>query len=382
MGSTLQAQDWRIEILNDMSSLKEHWQRLCSAKNNASIFQQFALLEIFFKSLKENNAAEPLIAVARTHNGDPVAIFPFTKFRRRGMSWIASADHGVLDLCSPILCHEMVTGDNISALIHSVRQALPRSDVLYFNKLPQFVGGHCNPLGTLSAAERLPMSHWVVDLSQGSEQHLTQNTSSKFRSTQRRRVKAARTVFDCQFNLWKGMQVDENVFERVREMRTVHFQGEGRSDSVNSEAWSSFYKNLALNDKDDVECWVAELSFDGKPAAMHLGLCRDDYAIGMLSATNTRDFAKFGPGTQLVEAVMKEFSAKGVKTLDMSIGDWPYKKSLGASKNALYDILVPRTLVGLCYSAYRTIKLKLRKSRFRDDLAGLRKRFLATFAAQ
>lgn len=372
--------DWHIEILNDISSLKEAWLRLCSTKNNASIFQQFSFLEIFFRSLQENSVAEPLIAVARKQNGDPVAIFPFTKFRRRGMSWIASADHGVLDLCSPVLCHENVTDENIASLIRAVRLALPRSDVLYFNKLPQFVGEHYNPLGALPVAERLPISHWVVDLSHGSEQHLAKNTSSKFRSTQRRRMKAARKVFDCQFSFWKGIQVDKDVFERVRDMRSVHFQGEGRSDTVGSGAWSRFYENLALNDKDDLECWVAELTFNGEPAAIHLGLCRGDYAIGMLSATNTRDFAKFGPGTQLVEAVMREFSTQGVTTLDMSIGDWPYKKSLGASKNALYDILVPRTLVGLSYSAYRQIKLKLRKSRFRDDLAGLRKLFIGAFA--
>lgn len=366
-----QFSNWNVDIQSNLDGVEDIWRALYSAHPPA-VFQNFSLQEFLFHALRQSKVAEPFVALVYTNKGDLAAIFPFTKFKQGRLTWIASADHGMLDTCQPILSPDLVNSSNISSLIRAVQKALPAADVVYFNKLPATINGQDNIMLGLAHVVLLPMSKWPIDLSKGYEQHKKDKTSGNFRSWIKRRIKKTEKDFARNFEFFIGDEVTAEVYGRVEEMRATYFERDGRKNHLEDPNWSNFYRRLAIDAKGSLKSWVCFLSLDDQPAAAILGLTEYDYAVGLIVATNTRDFADYSPGAQLTEKVMQLFELRGVQVFDWSIGDWDYKRRFGAEQIRLYDFMMPKSFAGYVYYLFWRVKSLLRNTRFREHFIKIR----------
>lgn len=370
-GFVTHSTDWNVIVQYDLDNLEDVWTHLYS-KHSASVFQHFSLQKLFFNAVAENQLAVPFVVLAYTQTGELAGILPFTKFKKGSLWWIASADHGMLDTCQPILSPTLVDGHNIGPLMIAVKQALPPADVIYFNKLPAKLAETANVMLSLPNIALLPMSKWPVDLSKGYEAHKATNTSKKFRSWIRQHIRKTEKKYKRTFELFVGDEVTEEVYGRIQEMRATFFEREGRENHLENPAWSGFYKHLATDFKKSLKSWVCFLSLDNQPAAAVLGLLEEDYVICLIVATNTRDFAVYSCGGQLSEKIMQLFEQRGIRTVDWSVGDWDYKRRFGAEKVRLYDFMMPKSFVGWGYFLFWRLKSWLRNTKYRDFLIKFR----------
>ena len=83
-----------------------------------------------------------------------------------------------------------------------------------------------------------------------------------------------------------------------------------------------------------------------------LGLARGaTYVMTRISA-DAKGWANRSPGRLIIVETMRMLHAEGFRQFDFSIGDYPYKRRLGARPRPLYDLTAALTSRGLPLAAY------------------------------
>jgi CelD/BcsL family acetyltransferase involved in cellulose biosynthesis len=80
---------WNVEVHDGVEPVEEAWKAL-AGPNNATPFQTFGLMKLFYRQLGANRLAEPVIVLVRHPDGRPAALFPLMRSKRHGLNWLHS----------------------------------------------------------------------------------------------------------------------------------------------------------------------------------------------------------------------------------------------------------------------------------------------------
>ena len=150
---------WLVEIHESIDHLEVEWSELAN-RRNATPFQSHGFMRLLFRQLTVKGIATPVIALVRSQEGRPVALFPMMRSRRHGLRWLLTEARPV-DYCSPVF-DASLTADDLREIIRAVLAAVPRVDLLYCNRLPDRFGDRPNPFVHLPNAARLRLSAWIL----------------------------------------------------------------------------------------------------------------------------------------------------------------------------------------------------------------------------
>lgn len=356
---------YAVEVLEEIDALAREWRALEAELDSATIFQGFDLMRLWYAAaLKSGRGTAAIALVRRTDTGKPVGIFPMLRERRGLLTRLTLADGGVLDYCQPLLAAEIDAG-SIDAVIAAVARAMP-GDVLYINKVPEWIGKRLNPLVALPQKAKLMLSTWAVPLANDAYRRVVQaeRQSSQYKSALRRKIRKLNREHTATNRLQIGAEMGAAEYRLLRDMRARWFVSEGRADGLAHPDWEDFYRRLALGEGGSAQPWLSRIEADGAVIAVLFGLIDDNGAVALMPASQRDEWSKFAPGTQLFEATIEEFARRGVSVLDLSIGDNPYKLYIGAISMPLYDLLIPKTILGQLSYMFWRIKVKLRNSQF------------------
>jgi CelD/BcsL family acetyltransferase involved in cellulose biosynthesis len=345
---------WTVTTHGSIAELEAIWRAL-EPEAIATIFQHFDLMRLWYATIAESGEGEPVIAVVReAESGAVAAIFPMIRKRRDMLNWVESADGSVLDYCQPLLAKGLVNERNVGSLVEAVAAAIP-GDVLYINRVPERIHSSDNPLATIANRARLPLSTWSFPPG-NRESRAEQRKESDYRSRiQRKRRKLARE-HKREFHIAVGAELTEEHYALLRDMRVAWFTA-SETDILLDEHWSEFYRQVILLGDGPVRAYMGWLTADGLPIAVQFGLVDRNSAILLMPASRRDDWGRFSPGLQLMEDVFDHFADGGTPNCDLSIGDSPYKRDMRGTPTPLYDILVPKTLIGKIY--YKLWRLKI-----------------------
>ena len=124
--------------------------------------------------------------------------------------------------------------------------------------------------------------------------------------------------------------------------------------------YSAFYRDVLADPSGLAQIFT--LTVDGRVIAALLGI-RHDTTFTMLRIANGGEaWRHVSPGRLVVIEVMRHFVTQGVKTFDMGIGDYAFKRGFGAVPVPLVDLVIPVSARGIPYAAAVHLRARLRRN--------------------
>ena len=91
-----------------------------------------------------------------------------------------------------------------------------------------------------------------------------------------------------------------------------------------------------------------------------LGVARGDHYAMVRLAAAQGEWKKCSPGRLMIERTMKELHAEGFRAFDFTIGDYAYKRRLGAVGEALVEVETALSWAGAPRVAMTKAKLAIK----------------------
>jgi len=348
---------WFVEIHDNVDHLETEWSAL-AGRDNATPFQSHGFMRLVFRVLMANRLAEPVVALVRSGDGRPVALFPMMRSRRHGLRWLHT-DVRPVDYCAPIF-EPSLAADAMPGVVKAVLAAVSDVDLLYCNRLPDRFGKRPNPFVRLPNAARLRLSAWMLDLAGRSADDVVAARSANFRTNLRRRTQKLARAHQRKFHLAMDGEIDEADIAAFRDLRAASTEEKGRTDILAEDDWSELYLGLLKGEGGACRGWLSKLEVDGEPIAYLFGICDARHVVATLPASKLGAWKLYSPGLQLFAETIEHFRAAGSDRFDLSIGDMDYKRRFGCEEIGLYDALFPKTLAGHAYYLLWRLKIALR----------------------
>jgi len=299
-----------------------------------------------------------ILEVRRRQSSAPVLLLPLVR-RRRGPVRIASfPDHGVADLCAPVLAGDTAVDANDAADIWSgIIRNLEGVDLVDLRNMPETIGGVSNPLagtpGTVPANSSL-----MLDLT-------AQGEGAAWR--RKRAYKQARIKWEklqaAGVDLVEPACPAERgaLLETLFRQRSERFQSLGRPDSCRRPGRQAFYRALAAQDGSDSLARILGLRRGSETVASLVLLEAGDVANPVLISIGTDEWQRFSPGIVLMYLAIRMAEARGTRLFCFGTGLQEYKFRFGGTFMPMRDLTLPLTSAGEYYLRLRNLKQKGRQ---------------------
>ncbi len=330
------------------------WSRMAD-QGAALPFQRGPWLEAWAATKGRNPGLDLLPVTIRASDGTPVMALPLVRERQK-LRVIGFADGGLADYNAPILA-PMAPQDAHGAanLWRALLRALPGADLVRFERMPPRVGPLLNPLALLPSARPSTAGGFVVDMS-GGYPGWRQARPRRYRMELGRCARLFDTLPGARFERVAGAgQPMLEVLERLQRDRITR---RGQTYLLDEADTRDFYRMLAADLNVGPGTLTALIASDEVVAAL-FGL-REGARFTMLRLGASDAFARLSPGRHLIARTMEALSAEGVRTFDYGLGDYAYKRKLGAMPVALCDLVAARTPLGLAHAAALRFKTGVR----------------------
>jgi CelD/BcsL family acetyltransferase involved in cellulose biosynthesis len=348
---------WGVEVRDGVEPFETEWRALATPAN-ATPFQAFGLMRLFFRTVVANGHGTPVVALVRHADGRPAALFPMLRTRRYGLVWLRT-DARPLDFCAPILDPALTAAD-VPTIARTVLAAVPGADLLYCNKMPARFFETASVMPDVANAARLRLSAWSLRLAGRSVADLAALQPTRSRGHLRRSRQKLERAYAVAFSIAFGDAITDADFETFRRLRSESAAAKGRSNILDDPFWTDFYLGLRNGEADPCVPWLAKLTADGEVIAVLFGFQVGTWVMVIMPASKLGDWKTYAPGLQLMQDTILHFHAAGAELFDLSIGDMSYKRRFGCDEVALHDALFAWRPLGLTYYVAWRAKIRIR----------------------
>lgn len=320
--------------------------RTLFARSSATAFQDPLWLDRVYRHLVPARGADPLVVVARSREDcRPLLVLPLVRRRLRGLTFVEFADFGLCDYAA-LVCETPVwpTLTRDAAVGRLVRAALGRHDLLRIHKIRSDAP---HPAELLGRATAFPSgSAYSAPLGASfAEWRGEWVTPSRARELDQKRRKLSRKG---------GLRVEavsdpaliEPTFAAMRDFRAPRFEGRRNADILTDPAAWAFYLDVARSGMLSGFARTTVLSLGGTPVAAAFGIRHRQRFLTLLSAFDP-GYRRYSLGYLLFEAMIEDCIRQGVTEFDLTIGDEPYKRELGAGPTPLASFVQGGSAAGL-----------------------------------
>jgi len=343
------AADGRYRILLDEAApgVARRWNaRMGDAA--ATPFQTGRWIEAWYETLGRV-VGDPLrLTVLDRRTGELAAMLPLVRRTEGRLRVITFADNGVSDNNAPVLGPASpADADQAQAFWDEIRKALPDADLVRFTKMPPEIEGRPNPLALLRSARRSVLSRNVVALGDGEEDQPLRLTS-----THRKQLDRAWRRFtgyqNAEFRRITDPDEAGRVLATLEQQQQDRLQRGGASYLLDRPEFSAFYRQLTAEGVAEGRVIITALMRGDEVVAALLGVAYGTtYVTIRISSGSAPWIARCSPGRLIIVRTMQLLQREGYRTFDLSIGDYEYKRRLGASPQPLLDLTLALSPRGL-----------------------------------
>ena len=355
------AQVGRFDVLIERREDEIAW-RLADARNAvATAFQGEGWLRAWYATIGRAAGTPLLVTALDKRSGSLAVMLPLVARRSGRLNLIEFTDDGVSDSNAPILgAAAPTTAGDARAMWDEIRAALPDADLVRFTKMPREIEGRINPLTLLAAARRSSLSGNLVAIEGSWEDYL-----ATLKGVLRKQLRKS----------WRLLaQHDGAVFRRIEDpdealrvlavlerQQGARLRAQGESYRLDEPAFSAFYRSITAEGVADGSVILTALMQREQIVAALLGLARGDAYVMVRISADAGQWANVSPGQLVIVKTMQSLHAEGFRVFDFSVGDYPYKRRLGARGEALFELTAALTSRGLPYLAYDRAKQVARR---------------------
>jgi len=358
-----------VEAIDRIEAARGPWAEI-AALASASPYQDFEFARIWLETIGAARRVAPMIVVARDEAGAVAALLPLGRFSLgplRLAAFLGGKDSNFnMGLFRPGVAWPR---EEIAALLAAAaRLCAPRVDAFLFVNQPREWQGTPNPM---AATPNQPSPSFAyksalpADFAIWRDAHASKDAQKKLRKKAKR--------LEAMGPLAHRRAADSADVERVLAafdaQRRARMRSLGVADAYESAEARAFLRRLA-------HCGLA----DGGPRlelhALFLGdrivatfgaLSAGDRLSGLfLSHDCDPEIARSSPGELIVHAMVREAIARGLKTLDLGVGEARYKDDACEAEEELFDSAFAVSPLGrvaaLAFKAKQSAKRRIKRS--------------------
>jgi CelD/BcsL family acetyltransferase involved in cellulose biosynthesis len=327
----------------------------------ATAFQTRHWIEAWYATIGRAVGVPLLITATDRRTGELAAMLPLVSRRSHGLNIIEFADDGVSDSNAPILGPAAPSGaGHARALWNAVREALADADLVRLTKMPSEVEGRRNPLALLPSARVSPTTGHVLAIDGAWDGYLA-SLKGEFRRQVARSWRAFARHDGAMFHRVDDATAAAAMLAMLERRQSERLRGQGAPYRLDEPQVSSFYHRIVAEGVADGRAVLTVLTAGDEVVATLLGLRRGASYVMIRIATGGERWAHCSPGRMVIVQSMQMLHADGVRLFDFSIGDYAYKRRLGARPVARFDLVAALTPRAWPIAAYERAKHVVRQ---------------------
>lgn len=342
------ASAWRVALLGDWDDVAPRWQAAREAGAAATPFQTVPWLESFYAALKADPAIEPVIAwIEDAESGAFAMALPLLKYRKDGAVRISFADLGMSDFNAPLLGPAAPQTRAVAlAAWKALRRALPRADIIQFEKMPPRIEGRINPLTLLGGLRECAVNGNLIET--GEDFDVWRHTLPR---TVRKELERSWRVFNrhdgARFELIEDSQEALRVLAMMEEQQQVRLAELDLAYKLGDPVIAGCYREVLARHAATGFAALGVLRAGEEIVAALLGLRDRDTLVLVRISHGGKEWANCSPGRLVISRLMGAMHARGVRKFDFSVGNYAYKRRFGPVPQPLVDWSAARSLRGM-----------------------------------
>lgn len=335
---TLTGSDNVLAYLKAAPELKAH-----------SVFQSPVWLQNIYEHLVDADVAEAALVVAKdASSGSLLLAVPLALVRERSIRVAGFPDYGVCDYFAPL------TGPAWDAACEQTRfdawqavlSSLPRVDRLTLTSVP--ARDALGELAMTKVGAVMPSRHQrhVLSFPEGVDAFL-RSRGKKYRKEVERCTRLLQTRGAVQLRKAEKRQEIEDAFDILKSLQNRRWQNCEGEYRLDQHHLSTFYRAALLSEHGDGQALIFTLHVGESVAGALYGLLWRDTFTLLRIASDNENWGRASPGRMIVIETMRHFAERGITTFDLGIGDYAFKRGIGAKAEALIDLEKSVSLRGL-----------------------------------
>jgi CelD/BcsL family acetyltransferase involved in cellulose biosynthesis len=291
-------------------------------------------------------AGEPLLLGVTDSSGQMAAMLPLVRRKVGPLRVVEFADHGVSDGNAPVLGPAApANAEDAKIMWQAVREALD-ADLVRFTKMPPEIESRVNPLTVLPSVRLASLTGNMLAI-EGSWDDYLASLKGMLRKQLRKSWRMFSENEGATFRRIDDPDEAVKVLDSLARQQSARLRAQGEPYRLDEPEFAAFYRNLVAEGVADGSVVLTALMCQGEVIAALLGLARGDtYVMVRISAANGR-WSSCSPGRLVIMQTMQMLHAEGFRQFDFSVGDYPYKRRLGARSQPLFDLTEALTWRGL-----------------------------------
>ncbi len=321
-----------ITVSSDWSSTRARWAERCG-QTVSSPFQTLSWLDAWYANY--SRAAEPVL-IEVTRGPELVALFPFVVLHRGSQRVLAFADLDVSDFNAPILGPAApTTPTEARSLWRAVRAVLPAVDIVDLRKMPMSVAGRVNPLALLGGLAPSPMTGHLISVADWSSYHA--GLERRVRMEFERSWRVFQRTASARFVRIRDAEAAHHAIDTMDRQQRARMAEVGTAFLLDRPREHSFYRyNLAERLAANEVIITALMAGEEIVAALYAFSDGQTPAVVRISNAGG-DWSKVSPGRLIVHRTLEHLVSEGIHQMELSIGDYDYKRRFGPTKTPLLE---------------------------------------------
>lgn len=318
----------------------ETWERMAE-EGDALPFQRRPWLAAWVDTIGRGPELDLLPVTIRDGAGVPVVGLPLVR-ERRGLRRIGFADGGLVDYNAPVLGKNAPQDRDAAArLWAALLRVLPAADMVRLERMPRRVGARANLLALLPGTRPSPSIGLALTLDDGYEGWVAARPR-RYRMELGRCSRLFDALPEARFVRVAACDASRvlDVLERLQRVRVASLAQPYALDDPRVHA---FHHALAA---DPAAGTLFALRLGETVVAALFGL-RVGASFTMLRVAADPEHARLSPARLVITRAMERLAGEGVRTIDLGLGDYDYKRRLGGEDVALVDLVAARSWRGL-----------------------------------
>ncbi len=300
-----------------------------------------------FRVAESGEGRMPVEAIAYA-DGKPAVMLPLLLCcSARGFRYLTWQAHSPSDYCAPLVAPHFLSrfeASDAHALMRAVAHEIGNIDLVYLPKMQDRLGGVANPLVTGDSWRYYAGAH-AIAIDGDWESFYASIRSQRTRHTLSRKAKALRKMGEVSFVVTHDPGQVARIAQQCIALKATQLAREGHSN-----LFADGRMHDALIQAMGASCphgaWAASIELDGKSVAAAFGLIEADTWLLYQFAMSDGPESKCSPGQLLLVHLLQECVGRGVRLLDLALGDEAYKFDWCNIHSELRTTAIPLTLVG------------------------------------
>lgn len=329
-----------VEVVRGVEAVRATLKR-CEELTAQTPFQTRTWLEATYQHLIATNDAEPcLVCVRRRPDKSVVCALPLVIARENGLKTVGFPEYGIADYGAPLISPSGAQDDvftDMQGLWRNICHGLTGVDRIQLSNMPRELDAAPNPFAALSRAAPASHARFILQIGGTVKDHIA-SRGKKYRKEVERCFRLLDQSGDWTFSCVTSAQEKQNAFAVLEQLQQERLNELGETYRLNSNEIAAFYKSLLSRDSTDLQGQIFTLTSGATTIAVLYGVEFASRFMLLRIADAGGPWRRLSPGRLIVVEAMRHYVARGIKTFDLGIGDYPFKRGLGAEALPLIDI--------------------------------------------